>query len=99
MRLPLLRLMPPLWILPRSEKLVLGMTESDKFAMGIEWDEPRDFSQVEVEVGPTDKPRASDFWLEYWVSSWPSTVGGEPAVLGELILVWLPSRCFATGKD
>ena len=50
--------------------------ERDKFAVGVEWDEPRDFSLVEVELEPTGKPRSSDFWLEYWVSSWPSAARG-----------------------
>src|SRR5262245_10507914 len=51
-------------------------TEPDRFAIGVEWDEPRDFSLVEVELSPAGNPSPSDLWLEYWVSSWPSAARG-----------------------
>jgi hypothetical protein len=47
-------------------------TAPDRFAIGVEWDEPRDFSLVEVELNPVGNPSPSDLWLEYWVSSWTS---------------------------
>lgn len=50
--------------------------EPGKFARGIEWDEPRDFSMVEVEFTSTAGLNFSTFSLEYWVSSWPSKARG-----------------------
>ena len=50
--------------------------EPGKFAKGIEWDEPRDFSIVDVELTSTEGLNLSDFSLEYWVSSWPSKARG-----------------------
>jgi hypothetical protein len=49
---------------------------SDKFASGVEWDEPRDFSMVEIERTSAVGLGPSDLSLEYWVSSWPSKFSG-----------------------
>ena len=51
-------------------------TGSDKFASGVEWDEPRDFSMVEIERTSAVGLGPSDLSLEYWVSSWPSKFSG-----------------------
>src|SRR5262249_38164550 len=48
----------------------------DKFATGVEWDEPRDFSLVVIEPTAAMALEVSDLAVEYWVSSWPSKSRG-----------------------
>ncbi|PYV15042.1 MAG: hypothetical protein DMG21_16250 [Acidobacteria bacterium] len=66
---------------PRSGEAVdlaaFGHPKSWDGNPGVEWDEPRDISRVEVDFPPSGPaPVAGSLKIEYWVSSWPPEPSG-----------------------